>query len=41
MEGVLKLVKFILWIMLGIVVIPCAVLSAIAYPVWEKMGGEF
>ncbi len=41
MEGLFKLIKFLLWITLGIIIVPCAVISATVYPVWEKMRDEF
>gem|GEM_PF-5838728 len=41
MEELGKFFKLLLWVTMGIFIIPCMVVTAVLYPMWEKMGDNF
>ncbi len=40
-EILFKAIKFLLWVLVGVLVLPCVFVSGILYPKWEKWGEKF
>ncbi len=38
---IIKVIKFILWLLAGIVILPCVYVSGVIFPKWEKWGEKF
>ncbi len=36
-----KIISFILWVVVAIIVLPCVFVAGNIYPKWEKWGSEF
>jgi len=41
METAMKMISFILWATVAVLVVPCLLVSTFIYPAWDKWGEKF
>lgn len=41
MEELVKFFSMLLWVAIGVILIPFIIVTAVIYPMWEKWGNEF
>jgi hypothetical protein len=41
MEPFLKFLKFVIWAVSAIFILPCVFIAGVIYPKWEKWGEDF
>jgi hypothetical protein len=41
MEAAIKILKFVVWVVSGVFILPCMFVASVLYPKWEKWGDEF
>jgi len=38
---ILKILRLVLWLLVGLVILPCVFVAGVLYPVWQEWGEGF